>query len=136
MPTISPGWMVSGTICSSDSSTRMGSPAVRGVAAARTNSHRGVMTAVPKELSLGLTRWTLNESNLSSCVYSGLRERLRHRVNQLRFRQIADDGSSRRTVFLILQLFAMLIRHFWPLCGLPTKKHPSGDVVRFPAACG
>jgi hypothetical protein len=29
-----------------------------GVAAARTKSHRGVMTAVPKELSLGLMRWT------------------------------------------------------------------------------
>ena len=61
MPTMSPGWMVSGTICSSDSSTRMGSPATRGVAAASTNSHRGVMTAVPKELSLGLTRWTRTE---------------------------------------------------------------------------
>jgi len=46
--------MDSGTICSRDSSMRMGSPAVWGVAAARTNSHRGVMTAVPKELSLGL----------------------------------------------------------------------------------
>jgi ribosomal protein S18 len=28
----------------------------RGVAAASTNNHRGVMTAVPKELSLGFTR--------------------------------------------------------------------------------
>ena len=45
-----------GTICSSDSSTRIGVPADAGVAAASTNSHRGVMTAVPKELSLGLTR--------------------------------------------------------------------------------
>src|ERR1039457_2970709 len=50
--------MLSGTICSRDSSTRMGSPAAPGVAAASTNSHRGVMTAVPKELSLGLTRCT------------------------------------------------------------------------------
>jgi hypothetical protein len=51
--------MLSGLIGSSDSSTRMGSPADWGVAAARTNSQRGVMTAVPKELSLGFTRWTL-----------------------------------------------------------------------------
>src|SRR6185312_5251488 len=59
MPTTSPGLMLSGTILSSDSSTRMGAPADSGVAAASTNSHRGVMTAVPNELSLGLTRWTL-----------------------------------------------------------------------------
>ena len=39
-----------------DSSTRMGSPADDGVAAARTNSQRGVITAVPNELSLGFTR--------------------------------------------------------------------------------
>ena len=56
MPTMSPAEMVSGTICSMDSSTRMGSPTEEGVAAARTKSQRGVMTAVPKELSLGLTR--------------------------------------------------------------------------------
>jgi hypothetical protein len=48
--------MLSATIGSSDSSTRMGSPALLGVAAAMTKSHLGVMTAVPKELSLGLTR--------------------------------------------------------------------------------
>jgi len=34
----------------------MGSPTERGVAAASTKSQRGVMTEVPKELSLGLTR--------------------------------------------------------------------------------
>ena len=34
----------------------MGSPAIAGVAAARTKSHRGVITAVPNELSLGFTR--------------------------------------------------------------------------------
>jgi hypothetical protein len=56
MPTMSPGWMDSGMICSMDSSMRMGSPAAEGVAAARTKSQRGVMTAVPKELSLGFTR--------------------------------------------------------------------------------
>ena len=50
------GRMVAGSSCSMDSSTRMGSPITRGVAAARTKSQRGVMTAVPNELSLGLTR--------------------------------------------------------------------------------
>src|ERR1700735_4896776 len=78
MPTMSPAWMLSGTICSSDSSTRMGSPADCGVAAASTKSQRGVMTAVPKELSLGLTRWTLIECNLSSCEYRELREHIRN----------------------------------------------------------
>ena len=47
-----------------DSSTRMGSPADDGVAAARTKSQRGVITAVPKELSLGFTRWTLKNRPL------------------------------------------------------------------------
>src|SRR5580658_9100995 len=89
MPTMSPGWMVSGTICSSDSSTRIGSPASRGVAAASTNSHRGVMTAVPKELSLGLTRCTLIESNLSSCEQVCLRERFHDRKNRLQRRASA-----------------------------------------------
>src|SRR3569833_171999 len=65
MPTMSPGWILSGTICSRDSSMRIGVPADTGVAAASTKSHRGVITAVPKELSLGLTRWTLIEACLS-----------------------------------------------------------------------
>gem|GEM_PF-6310042 len=60
MPTMSRGMTVSGTICSRDSSMSMGSPAAAGVAAAKTKSHRGVMAAVPKELSLGLTRRTVN----------------------------------------------------------------------------
>jgi hypothetical protein len=34
------------------------SPKAAGVAEARTYSQRGVMTAVPKEMSLGLTRCT------------------------------------------------------------------------------
>src|SRR5579863_4452439 len=76
--------MVSGTICSSDSSTRIGSPSSRGVAAASTNSHRGVITAVPKELSLGFTRCTLIEPNLSSCEQVCLRERFHDRKNELR----------------------------------------------------
>ena len=33
-----------------------------GVAAARTNSQRGVMTAVPNAVSLGFTRWIFNRS--------------------------------------------------------------------------
>jgi hypothetical protein len=52
------------------------------VAAARTNNHRGVITAVPKELSLGLTRWTLNAATFrhtrgDRCDRDALRERLR-----------------------------------------------------------
>ncbi len=35
-----------------------GVPYSRGVAAARTYSHRGVITAVPNDTSLGFTRWT------------------------------------------------------------------------------
>jgi hypothetical protein len=34
----------------------IGSPMDRGVAAARTNNHLGVITAVPKKMSLGLIR--------------------------------------------------------------------------------
>ena len=37
---------------------RIGSPHIGGVAAARTYNHRGVIIAMPKETSLGLTRWT------------------------------------------------------------------------------
>jgi hypothetical protein len=37
-----------------------GSPYSLGVAAARTYSHLGVRTAIPKEESLGLTKWTRN----------------------------------------------------------------------------
>ena len=50
--------MVSGSSGSRVSSTRIGSPYLAGVAEARTNSHRGVTTAVPKAMSLGLTRCT------------------------------------------------------------------------------
>src|SRR6185437_8253675 len=47
--------MACGSIFSKVSSTSVGSPKCGGVAAARTNIHRGVMTAMPKELSLGFT---------------------------------------------------------------------------------
>src|SRR5580698_8870515 len=95
MPTMSPGWMLSGTTCSRDSSTRMGSPAICGVAAANTNSHLGVMTAVPKELSLGFIRWTLNESNLSSYECGGFSECLYNGTNRrgvIRRSQVCPPG--------------------------------------------
>ena len=55
MPTTSPGptWLSSNG--SRHSSTRIGSPHLRGVAAASTYSQRGVMTATPNEKWLGLT---------------------------------------------------------------------------------
>src|SRR5687767_2824355 len=58
MPTTSPGFTAERSNCSSVSSTITGSPNRGGVAAASTNSHRGVMTAVPNDRWLGLTRNT------------------------------------------------------------------------------
>src|SRR6185437_14878821 len=40
-----------------------GSPKLSGVAPASTNSHRGVITAIPKELSLGFTRCTTMQNS-------------------------------------------------------------------------
>src|SRR3982074_3834743 len=74
MPTMSPDWMDSGRICSRDSSMRIGSPAIGGVAAARTKSQRGVITAVPKELSLGFTRRTLKNPTLPRAERGGFTE--------------------------------------------------------------
>src|SRR4029453_102313 len=62
MPTASPGWRRPGSNDSSVSSARMGSPKRAGVAAASTNIHRGVMTATPNEMSLGLTRNTFMQT--------------------------------------------------------------------------
>src|SRR5580692_3974876 len=85
--------MLSGAICSSDSSTRMGSPADCGVAAASTNSHLGVITAVPKELSLGLTRCTLIESYFprASTVDSESAFPSLNQLPELYLGMIADD---------------------------------------------
>src|SRR5439155_22704390 len=58
IPTTSPGAMIAGSIGTSVSSTRFGSPHREPVAAASTYSQRGVMTATPKETWLGLIRWT------------------------------------------------------------------------------
>src|SRR5262245_18497654 len=58
MPTTSPGAIVEKSTGSSVSSTRRGSPHSRPVAAARTYSQRGVITATPNESSLGLMRCT------------------------------------------------------------------------------
>src|SRR4051812_25725504 len=54
--------MTSGSSLSSVSSTMLGSPTWAGVADANTYSHRGVITLVPKEASLGLIKWTFNIS--------------------------------------------------------------------------
>src|SRR6266487_5758793 len=58
MPTTSPASMDRTSTDSSVSSTRCGSPHRVPVAAARTYSQRGVMTATPNDSSLGLMRWT------------------------------------------------------------------------------
>jgi hypothetical protein len=57
-PTTSPWATVAGSNASSVSSTIDAVPYFAGVADASTYIQRGVITAVPKERSLGLTRWT------------------------------------------------------------------------------
>src|ERR1051325_9319676 len=57
MPTMSPALIVERSICSSVSSTMFGDPYDSGVAAASTYSHRVVMTPIPNDTWLGLTRW-------------------------------------------------------------------------------
>src|SRR3954469_16869511 len=59
MPTMSPAVMMLGSNGSRVSSIRQGSPNVAGVAAAKTDSQRGVMTPIPKETWLGLIRKTV-----------------------------------------------------------------------------
>src|SRR5208282_4010202 len=87
--------MVAGTICSRDSSTRMGSPTTAGVAAASTKSQRGVMTAVPKELSLGLTRWTRMRANLSPYGCGWLHSNCRDAVMRVdRERRLNGEGAA------------------------------------------
>src|SRR5579864_8891279 len=58
IPTTSPLVTFSGLSNSSVSSQMTASPKALGVADARTYSQRGVITAVPNEISLGLTRCT------------------------------------------------------------------------------
>src|SRR5262249_61035307 len=58
IPTSPPVSRVSTSSPSSDSSPIRGSPQRLPVAAARTYNQRGVITATPKDLVLGLTRWT------------------------------------------------------------------------------
>jgi hypothetical protein len=69
IPTASPGSIVAGSNDSTVSSQRIGSPKRVGVAAAKTNSHRGVMTAVPKAVSLGLTIWIRTRMPLNLQLY-------------------------------------------------------------------
>src|SRR5439155_17580917 len=66
MPTTSPAAKSAGSTWSSVSSTRCGSPQREPVAAARTYSQRGVMTATPNDKSLGLIRCTRGPTDTSS----------------------------------------------------------------------
>src|ERR1044072_9402563 len=62
IPTTSPDETVAGSQASSVSSVIRGSPYDSGVAAARTYSHRGVITPTPKLRALGLMRCTFIQS--------------------------------------------------------------------------
>src|SRR5438093_9783110 len=62
MPTTSPDDTLPGSHRSSVSYVTIGSPYSSGVAAARTYSHRGVITPTPNANALGLTRCTLIQS--------------------------------------------------------------------------
>ena len=64
MPMTSPAASCDGSNDSSVSSVRIGSPQVFGMAPARTNIQRGVMTAMPNDRSLGLTMWTRTVDSL------------------------------------------------------------------------
>src|SRR5579864_654105 len=80
IPTTSPACNVSKSIFSRVSSTSTGSPNSLGVAPASTYSQRGVITAVPKETSLGLTRWTF------ICGLASLRQSLgKHMISGTHF---------------------------------------------------
>src|SRR5262249_59482040 len=93
MPTTSPGAMSSRTTGSSVSSTRWGSPHLVPVAEASTYSHRGVMTATPKDRLLGLMRCTRpgthNRLSLGSCSII-----LVSYINTLRFHLRRGRGGS------------------------------------------
>src|SRR4051812_17893386 len=65
MPTTSPAETVAGFQDSRVSSVMIGSPYFSGVAAARTYSHRGVITPTPNDKALGLMRWTFIQSPVS-----------------------------------------------------------------------
>src|SRR5437588_12740076 len=76
MPTTSPASIASRSSGSRVSSTICGSPQRSPVAEASTYSHRGVMTATPKDCVLGLTRWTRGTGRLDlfSRVRDGTRQ--------------------------------------------------------------
>src|SRR5687768_9252071 len=76
IPTTSPLAISFMSIGSSVSSTRWGSPHFVPVAAARTYSHLGVITATPKERLLGLIRCTREDTE------TPLRELQYHTVSQ------------------------------------------------------
>src|SRR5262245_45290208 len=71
MPTTSPASTAAGSNGSRVSSTTNGSPNRAGVAAARTYIHRGVMTDIPNDRSLGLTRCICIERDSSGRLLLG-----------------------------------------------------------------
>src|SRR6185295_335471 len=73
IPTMSPGPTEDGSKGANVSSQMTGSPNDSGVAPAKTNSQRGVMTAVPKDVSLGLTRCTFKYRPLLASRTAGIR---------------------------------------------------------------
>jgi hypothetical protein len=90
--------MVAVSIGSSVSSTISGSPHILGVAAARTYSHRGVMTATPKDTWLGFTRWTRT---------LGLLKRRKNVGNRRPVSRISTVGKSlQRKAFIMSQAHA------------------------------
>src|SRR3954465_3208708 len=81
MPTMSPGCTVSMSKDSRVSSVIRGCPHHSGVAAARTKSHRGVITPTPKERWLGLTRWTVVARAVIKYLSSPDRQACAHQID-------------------------------------------------------
>ncbi len=94
MPTTSPGCTASGSRCSRVSSHRIGFPNETGVAEARTNIHRGVITAVPKEASLGFTRCTFINVKSLMRQASGTTQNAHRGANDTAY-VLANRGKSR-----------------------------------------
>jgi hypothetical protein len=75
-----------------DSSTRMGSPADEGVAAARTKSQRGGDYGGPKRVVAGIYEMNTQESNLCSANNGGSTECLRVERISTKLRQGPSAG--------------------------------------------
>src|SRR6188508_974973 len=103
---MSPGCTLWASNGSSVSSAMRGSPYDVGVAPARTNSHRGVITPTPNDKWLGLTRWTVIANG--SLRYACNASITRHRPlkEHFRLRQAAQlTRQARECVFLSARSF-------------------------------